>query len=191
MPGSLCTLIESPNADRSFVSNALRYTAPLFVLLLGVALVYAGIASTRTLLTPADLVEVGGRLPVDADHSRGAYRSFQLDSLPGSTLIVKNLYLDAAAQAALDADLRAGVYVHAHVPKDAYAQRAQDPRVGLQVHGLRVEGRPLLDLSAHLAQLDSDARSERGIYITVGVLLVLAGILLGYARWRAPISRYR
>lgn len=173
------------------MSTLLRYIAPSFVLLLGAALVYAGLVSTRAVPASADFVEVGGRLPVDADHSRGAYRSFQLDSLPGSTLIVKNLYLDAAAQAAFDAAMRAGAHVSAHVPKDAHAQRAQDPRVGLQVHSLRVEGQSLLDLSAHLAQLDSDARAERGIYLTFGIILALAGLLLGYARWRAPISRYR
>jgi hypothetical protein len=173
------------------MQSLLRYTAPLFVLLLGAALVYAGIASTRVVPTAAELVVVSGRLPVDADHSRGAYRSFQLDSLPGSTLIVKNLYLDDAAQDAFDAAMRAGAQVSAHVPKDAHAQRALDPRVGLQVHSLRVAGQPLLDLSAHLQQRDSDARSERGIYLTFGIFLALAGLLLGYARWRAPISRYR
>lgn len=172
------------------MSSLLRYTAPLFVLLLGLGLLGLGLAADRPVLARADMVALGGRLPLAADLG-GAYHSFALDSLPGAHLTIQAAYLDAAAQRDLGTRMVAGAHVRVHVPASEHARLRAEGRAHLHVHGLAVDGRSLLDLDTCLARQADQARSEGRIYFFTGAFLALAGLLLGYARWRAPISRYR
>lgn len=168
----------------------LRYIAPLFVLLLGAGLLFLGFSADRPVLSRNDFVQLSGSLPADADLG-GAFHTFTLDSLPGSTFSVKKLYLDAAAKEEFSLRMRAGAHVRVQVPAEEHARLHTDGRAHLNVHGLQADGVRLLDLDTCLAQQADQAQAEGRIYLLIGVVLVLAGLLLGYARWRAPISRYR
>jgi hypothetical protein len=168
----------------------LRYTAPVFVLLLGLALLVFGMSADRAVLARADFDALAGRLPVDADLG-GPFHSFALDNLPGSQFSIQTRYLDVDARRDFASRMRAGAQVQVAVPTTELRRLVAEGRAHLHVHSLAADGVPLLDLDTCLADQAAQARSEGHLYLVIGVVLVLAGLLLGYARRHAPISRYR
>lgn len=157
---------------------AQRLAIPILILLLGAGLLYLSFRAERPTYTAGDFTTVQGQLTMEGDSKKSIYRTFVLKGMEGRPFYLRDLYLDEEGELAFAMEMKAGAAVAVEVLRSEWAGEG-----AVHVYGLKVGEKVILGLEKYLATQGQYAEGERNVYLWIGVVLGLGGLLLGYARW--------
>lgn len=154
------------------------YSIGLFLVVVG------GFGSQAPIRQRQEFATLSAHLTADADNTGPTFRTFEVDSLPGVTIFLRDVLLRPDSRPLFADRMRKGAAVRLHFLITELDAARRDPDADLHCYGLVVNGESILDFDAVIA--DQPAHNERTRWsgFALGGLALLIAVAMTWVHLR-------